>query len=47
MGKKKQIKLPLVVNQEPGVNEADRQKLHDGLRILSRIIAEKMFRESK
>jgi len=40
MGKQKHIKLSSVANQEPDVNEVDRQKLHNGLRILARIIAE-------
>ena len=47
MGKEKQLKLASVANQETDINEADKQKLHNGLRILARIIAEKMAKESK
>ena len=47
MGKKKQTKISSVSNQEPDINKVDRQKPNDGLRILSRIIAEKMFKEPK
>ena len=47
MGKQKQIELPLVVNQELDVNEADRQKLYDGFVVMARIFAKEMAKELK